>query len=206
MSARIEMIIRNIVPAHSHGAYTLYLKELNGIRILPIIIGGFEAQSIAMELEGITASRPLTHDLFSAALKEFSITVDEITIERLDEGIYFAEIACTSHVNRNFKRVILDSRTSDAIALGIKFKAPIFCAEKILEEAAYSDEHPEEEKNEEFPGQSVDDLIEPRSKVKSPSELSKFTMEELQQMLETAINEEEYSKAASIRDEIKQRK
>ncbi len=206
MSARIEMVIRNIVPAHSHGAYTLFLKELNGIRILPIIIGGFEAQSIAMDLQGITASRPLTHHLFAAALKEFSITVDEITIERLDEGIYFAEIACTCHSHGNIQKVLLDSRTSDAIAMAIKFKAPIFCAEKILEEAAYTDEHPEEENNEEFPGQTVDDFKQPSSKVQSPYEFSKFTIEELQQMLENAINEEDYSKAASIRDEIKNRK
>lgn len=92
MSARVEMVIRNIVPAHSHGAYTLYLKELNGNRILPIIIGGFEAQAISMELEGMKPSRPLTHDLFTSALKEFDITVTEINIERLDEGFTSLEL------------------------------------------------------------------------------------------------------------------
>ena len=165
MSARVEMVIRNIVPAHSHGAYTLYLRELNGNRILPIIIGGFEAQAISMELEGMKPSRPLTHDLFTSALKEFDITVTEINIERLDEGIYFAGITCLCVNDGTSKLVVLDARTSDAIALGIKFRAPIFCVESILSEAAYSDEHMDEEEEIELPDQQIDNFVEPKENV-----------------------------------------
>jgi len=204
MSARVEMVIRNIVPAHSHGAYTLYLKELNGNRILPIIIGGFEAQAISMELEGMKPSRPLTHDLFTSALKEFDITVTEINIERLDEGIYFAGITCLFVNDGTSKLVVLDARTSDAIALGIKFRAPIFCMEAILLEAAYNDEHIDAD-DIELPGQQMDDLVEPTEKTSIPSGYAKLSLEELEQMLDDAINDEDYSKAAKIRDEIKRR-
>ena len=205
MSARVEMVIRNIVPAHSHGAYTLYLKELNGNRILPIIIGGFEAQAISMELEGMKPSRPLTHDLFTSALKEFDITVTEINIERLDEGIYVAGITCLCVNDGTSKLVVLDARTSDAIALGIKFRAPIFCMESILLEAAYSDEHIDDEDEIEMPGQQMDDLVEPTENTFVPSGYAKISLEELEQMLDDAINDEDYSKAAKIRDEIKRR-
>ena len=205
MSARVEMVIRNIVPAHSHGAYTLYLRELNGNRILPIIIGGFEAQAISMELEGMKPSRPLTHDLFTSALKEFDITVTEINIERLDEGIYFAGITCLCVNDGTSKLVVLDARTSDAIALGIKFRAPIFCVESILSEAAYSDEHMDKEEEIELPDQQIDNFVEPKENVFSPSSYSKITLEELEQMLDDAINDEDYAKAAKIRDEIKRR-
>ncbi len=203
MSARVEMVIRNIVPAHSHGAYTLYLRELNGNRILPIIIGGFEAQAISMELEGMKPSRPLTHDLFTSALKEFDITVTEINIERLEEGIYFAGITCLFVNDETSKLVVLDARTSDAIALGIKFRAPIFCMESILVEAAYSDEHVDDDI--ELPGQQIDDLVEPKEKILVPSGYAKLSLEELEHMLDEAINDEDYAKAAKIRDEIKRR-
>lgn len=203
MSARVEMVIRNIVPAHSHGAYTLYLKELNGNRILPIIIGGFEAQAISMELEGMKPSRPLTHDLFTSALKEFDITVTEINIERLEEGIYFAGITCLCINDETSKLVVLDARTSDAIALGIKFRAPIFCMESILVEAAYSDEHVDDDI--ELPGQQIDDLVEPKEKISVPSGYAKLSLEELEHILDEAINDEDYAKAAKIRDEIKRR-
>jgi len=205
MSNRVEMVIRNTVPAHSHGAYTLYLKELNGNRILPIIIGGFEAQAIAMELEGMKPTRPMTHDLFSNALREFDITVTEINIQQLDEGIYYAGITCLCVNDTTSKLVVLDARTSDAIAMGIKFRCPIFCVEKILDEASYNDERSDEFDDEETPGQLVDDLIEPTANVASNTGFSKFPMEELEQMLEDAINDEDYGKAAKIRDEIKRR-
>jgi bifunctional DNase/RNase len=203
MSARVEMVIRNIVPAHSHGAYTLYLKELNGNRILPIIIGGFEAQAISMELEGMKPSRPLTHDLFTSALKEFDITVTEINIERLEEGIYFSGITCLYVNDETSKLVVLDARTSDAIALGIKFRAPIFCMESILVEAAYSDEHMDDDI--ELPGQQIDNLVEPKEKILVPSGYAKLSLEELEHMLDEAINDEDYAKAAKIRDELKRR-
>lgn len=205
MSNRVEMVIRNIVPAHSHGAYTLYLKELNGNRILPIIIGGFEAQAIAMELEDMKPTRPMTHDLFSHALREFDITITEINIQQLDEGIYYAGITCLCVNDSISKLVVLDARTSDAIAMGIKFRCPMYCAEKILNEAAYSDERSDDYEEDELPGQLVDDLIEPQANTQEPSGFAKLSLEELEQLLEDAINDEEYAKAAKIRDEIKRR-
>ena len=205
MSNRVEMVIRNIVPAHSHGAYTLYLKELNGNRILPIIIGGFEAQAIAMELEGMKPTRPMTHDLFSNALREFDITVTEINIQQLDEGIYYAGITCLCVNDSTSKLVVLDSRTSDAIAMGIKFRCPIFCVEKILDEASYNDERSDEFEDEETPGQLVDDLMEPKANAAPNTGFGKLSLEELELMLVDAINDEDYGKAAKIRDEIKRR-
>lgn len=205
MSNRVEMVIRNIVPAHSHGAYTLYLKELNGNRILPIIIGGFEAQAIAMELEGMKPTRPMTHDLFSNALKEFEITVTEINIQQLEEGIYYAGITCLCVNDATSKLVVLDSRTSDAIAMGIKFRCPIFCVEKILEEASYNDERGEDFDEEETPGQPQEDNTEPQANSGAPTGFAKFSMDELEQMIEDAINDEDYGKAAKIRDEIQRR-
>jgi hypothetical protein len=157
-----------------------------------------------MELEGMKPSRPLTHDLFTSALKEFDITVTEINIERLDEGIYFAGITCLFVNDGTSKLVVLDARTSDAIALGIKFRAPIFCMEAILLEAAYNDEHIDDD-DIELPGQQIDDLVEPTEKTSIPSGFAKLSLEELEQMLDDAINDEDYSKAAKIRDEIKRR-
>jgi bifunctional DNase/RNase len=101
--------------------------------------------------------------------------------------------------------VVLDARTSDAIAMGIKFRCPIYCIEKILDEASYSDEHSDDYDESEVPGQLVDDLIEPRATEHSQSSYAKFSIDELEQMLEDAINDEEYAKAAKIRDEIKRR-
>jgi bifunctional DNase/RNase len=158
-----------------------------------------------MELEGMKPTRPMTHDLFSNALREFDITVTEINIQQLDEGIYYAGITCLCVNDATSKLVVLDARTSDAIAMGIKFRCPIYCIEKILEEAAYNDERSEEFEDDEMPGQLVDDLIEPQANTHVTSGYAKLSTEELEQMLEDAINDEDYGKAAKIRDEIKRR-
>ncbi len=200
---RTELIIRNIVPAHSHGAYTLYLKEKNGNRILPIIIGGFEAQAIAMELEKMKPSRPLTHDLFANTLEEYSIKIVEISIDRLEEGVYYASIICVDFKTPGAPRIKLDSRTSDAIAMATKFHCPIFCNEGILSESAYN-ENADDEMDFDAPGRADAPDVNPVAKV--GNDLARFNLEELEQMLEEAINIEDYSRAAQLRDEINRRK
>ncbi len=199
---RTELEIRNIVPAHSHGAYTLYLKEKYGSRVLPIIIGGFEAQAIAMELEKMKPSRPLTHDLFANTLREFQLQVCEVSIDHLEEGVYFATITCCESSKADSPRIKLDSRTSDAIAMATKFQCPIFCSEAVMNESGFSDD--KEEEDFDTPGRSAEKDIQPTAK--NEDKLAGYSLEELEQLLEEAINIEDYIRAAQIRDEIKRRK
>ena len=199
---RTELEIRNIVPAHSHGAYTLYLKEKFGTRVLPIIIGGFEAQAIAMELEKMKPSRPLTHDLFANTLREFHLHVVEVSIDHLEEGVYFATITCSDARKSDAPRIKLDSRTSDAIAMATKFQCPIYCSESVLNESGFSDD--KEEEDFDTPGRSEEKDIQPTAK--NEDKLAGYSLDELEQLLEEAINIEDYIRAAQIRDEIKRRK
>lgn len=199
MPERSELELLSIVPAHSHGAYTLILREKNGKRHLPVLIGAFEAQAIAMELEGIRPSRPLTHDLFILTLQSFQIIIREVVITDLQEGIFFSEICCV----QNGDEAMIDSRTSDAIAIATKFHCPIFCLSKVLEEAGYEMEE-EQHAESEQPGRVIHEELIPISK--SHSGISEFDMEELERMLEEAIRDEDYTKAARIRDEISKRK
>lgn len=198
MSQRIELEIVSIVPAHSHGAYTLILAEKNGKRKLPVLIGAFEAQSIAMELEGMKPSRPLTHDLFVQAMEAMEVEVKEVSITDLHEGIFFSRILC----KKGFDEFELDSRTSDAIALATKFKCPIFAKAEILDEAAYDAEE-EEKEQPESPGRMAHEELIPVSKTHAGME--EYSLEELENMLEEAIRDEDYTRAANIRDEIKKR-
>lgn len=200
MPNRSELELVSIVPAHSHGAYTLILTEKNGNRSLPVLIGAFEAQAIAMELEGMKPSRPLTHDLMVSALKAFDIEVSEIFINDLQEGIFFSKVICL----RDGETIEIDSRTSDAIALAAKFKCPIFCDEKVLDDAGYEDDDNEPDAAVEQPGRVIHEELIPVSK--SHSGYANFTMDELESMLEEAIRDEDYSKAAKVRDEIAKRK
>ncbi len=196
---RIELELVSIVPAHSHGAYTLILNEKNGSRSLPVLIGAYEAQAIAMELEGMKPSRPLTHDLYVNSLLAFDITVKEIEITDLQEGIFFSQIHCI----RQGETASIDSRTSDAIAVAAKFHCPIWCDSKILDEAGYEmNDNPGQE--DEMPGRVAHEELIPVSK--SHASMDSYTMEELEGMLEEAIRDEDYTKAARIRDEISKRK
>lgn len=200
MSQRFELELISIVPAHSHGAYTLVLSEKTGNRSLPVLIGAFEAQSIAMEIEGMKPSRPLTHDLMVSALKAFDVEISEIFINDLQEGIFFSKIICI----RDGERIEIDSRTSDAIALAAKFHCPIYCDEKVLEDAGYEEDQVEAENIGEQPGRVIHEELIPVSK--SHSGFGNFSLEELELMLEESIRDEDYSKAAKIRDEIAKRK
>lgn len=177
------------------GAYALVLGEAKGKRRLPIIIGGFEAQSIAIELEKMTPSRPLTHDLFKSFAEGFNINITEVIIYNLVEGIFFAKLICHDGI----KEVEIDARTSDAIALAVRFNCPINTYEFILSQAGIIlDEEALAAANDNV---NPEQLIE----VEETDYLKKST-EELKQMLETALNEEDYEKASHIRDEINNRK
>jgi bifunctional DNase/RNase len=175
------------------GAYALVLAEEEGDRRIPIIIGGFEAQAIAIELEALKPPRPLTHDLFVNFAMAFKIEILEVTIHRLEEGIFYSELLCDNGATR----IKIDARTSDAVALAIRFGSPIYTTGDILDKAGII-----------LP---VDDRIRTdkgEKSVKPVSRLGKFenySMEELNEMLEKAILKENYEEASDIRDEIKRR-
>ncbi len=177
------------------GAYALVLGEQGGSRRLPIIIGGFEAQAIAVHLENMKPSRPLTHDLFVKLTESFNIQVKEVLIYNLLEGVFYAKLICDDGI----REVEIDSRTSDAIALAVRYGCPVYTYEFILEAAGIriEDEHPLEEHVEEKTGSS--------SK-KEPTSLTEMSIEELQKKLNEAIENEAYELASQIRDEINRRK
>ncbi len=177
------------------GAYALVLGEAKGKRRLPIIIGGFEAQAIAIELEKMTPSRPLTHDLFKTFAEGFSINVSEVVIYNLVEGIFFAKLIC----NDGEKNVEIDARTSDAIALAVRFTCPINTYEFILSQAGIILD------DEALAAVTEGGTTETKVEVEETDFLKKST-EELKQMLETALSEEDYEKASNIRDELNNRK
>lgn len=177
------------------GAYALVLGETKGKRRLPIIIGGFEAQAIAIELEKMTPSRPLTHDLFKSFAEGFNIHVKEVIIYNLVEGIFFAKLI----TNNGEKEVEIDARTSDAIALAVRFNCPINTYEFILSQAGILLD------DDAISGSDTpidkEDLVE----VEDNDFLKKST-EELKQMLDSALSDEDYEKASRIRDELNNRK
>jgi bifunctional DNase/RNase len=174
------------------GAYALILGEVKGNRRLPIIIGGYEAQAIAVELEKIKPTRPLTHDLFKSFADTYLIQIKEVIIDQFRQGVFHAKLVC---VNNNIENLI-DSRTSDAVALAIRFKCPIYTYEKIMAEAGMlMDEN----------ATNPETLTTPVEVASEPS-FEDFTLSELEEMLRKAIANEEYEKASMIRDEISRRK
>lgn len=184
------------------GAYALVLGESSGTRRLPIIIGGFEAQAIAIELEKMSPSRPLTHDLFKAFAQTFDITVKEVLIYNLVEGIFYAKLICTD----GSREIEIDARTSDAIALAVRFNCKIYTYEFILKNAGIvlDDDADSVEPLSEQLSTSTTSLEE-----KAPSELDEYkskSSEELKNMLQAALDEEKYEMASKIRDELNQRK
>lgn len=183
------------------GAYALVLGESAGTRRLPIIIGGFEAQAIAIELEKMSPSRPLTHDLFKAFAETFDIKVTEVLIYNLVEGIFYAKLLC----NDGTREVEIDARTSDAIALAVRFNCPIFTHEFILKSAGIVlDDEPSETGLSEAQGEETKAEIEEGSKSNEP--FKEKSTEELKNMLQTALDDEQYEMASKIRDELNQRK
>jgi len=184
------------------GAYALILGEEKGKRRLPIIIGNFEAQAIAIELENMKSSRPLTHDVFKTFAKSFKIKVAEVIIYNLVEGIFYAKLICQQEGSEDL--VEIDARTSDSIALAVRFKCPVFTYEFILSNAGIvlGDE----------PNLGIDDNIDiPDTdlEIDEITEYDEFSMmneEDLNNRLNEAIENEDYEKATRIRDELNQRK
>ena len=182
------------------GAYALILTEENGDRRIPIIVGGFEAQSIAIELEGLKPPRPLTHDLFVSFAKVFGINIVEVVIYKLEEGVFYSQLKCESGADK----IILDARTSDGIALALRFKCPIYTTEEIIAKAGIVlDFDKEPEIN---PSPHSTEHFESRQSTPSSTEYKSFSIGELNEMLDEAIGNEDYEKASMIRDEINQRK
>jgi hypothetical protein len=180
------------------GAYALILVEHEGKRRLPIIIGSFEAQSIAIELENMKPTRPLTHDLFKIFADTFNVTVKEVIIYKFTDGIFFAKLVCNDGKNT----IEIDSRTSDAVAIALRVKCPIYTYESILNAAGIiMDEDTTE-------ASDTDDTEESSVKDKpvSNTEYASMPLPELEELLKAAIEEEAYEKASLIRDEINKRK
>jgi len=180
----------------SGGAYALILSETDGNRRLPIIIGTFEAQAIALELESIKPPRPMTHDLLKSLVQSFNSKVEKVVINDLSEGTFFAQIHCVGDKGDGFE---LDARPSDAIALAIRFGAPIFVNTEVLDEAGILTEEESSETTAKGKGKG--------KKVKEEAgqpEMSR--MEKLEQELQTAIETENYEKAAKLRDQIQKLK
>lgn len=173
----------------SGGAYALILNEIEGNRRLPIIIGTFEAQAIALELEHIKPPRPMTHDLLKNMVQKFGASVSQVFINDLSEGTFFAKILYES----NGQDLEQDARPSDAIALAVRFNASIYVAEEILDEAGIVSESEEES-----------EIASTSESREQPKEMS--TLEKLQDELQTAIDTENYEKAARLRDEIQKLK
>jgi hypothetical protein len=169
-----------------------------GLRRIPIVIGSFEAQAIAVAMEKMTPNRPLTHDLFKQTLEAFKVEIKEIIINNLLDGIFYARLIC----EREGEIIELDSRTSDAIALAVRFQCPIFTYEFILDTAGVElDESTQTDIEEES-----DDEMEEKPGKNKQSSLSTYSLESLQNMLLQVLEEENYEKAATIRDEIDKRK
>ena len=171
------------------GAYALVLSEEEGERRMPIIIGMVEAQSIAIKLEGLEPPRPLTHDLFFSFAQVFSFNIIEVVIYKIEEGIFYSELVGVKDGNV----VRIDSRTSDAVALALRFNCPIYTYEEILVKAGIILETSDSE---------ADQLS---GEKENPVTLQTHTIEELKNMLKEAIKNEDYERASEIRDEIKRR-
>ncbi len=184
-----------------NGAYALILSEVDGDRKLPIVIGAFEAQSIAIALEKeIKPPRPLTHDLFKNFSDRFDIVVKQVIIHKLVDGVFYSSLIC----ERDKIEEIIDARTSDAIALALRFSAPIFTYKNILDKAGiYLKVSPKKEDAED--NILLDEMVAEEIESKSEESLKVKTLEELHKLLDKAVANEDYEAAARIRDEISKR-
>lgn len=209
----VRLNIKGISYSQTHtGAYALVLSEVNGTRTLPIVIGAFEAQSIAISLEKeIKPPRPLTHDLFKNFADRFHIVITQVIIHKLVDGIFYSSIIC----KRDGIEEIIDTRTSDAIALATRFNAPIFTYENILDKAGVQMKDVEE-KDKQTEQNELEDVFEQDDEddeddekeenlIKIKSEYNRYTIEDLHTKLNDAVSNEEYELAARLRDEIEKR-
>ncbi|HMJ68139.1 MAG TPA: bifunctional nuclease family protein [Cyclobacteriaceae bacterium] len=184
------------------GSFALVLGETEGNRRLPIIIGMFEAQAIAIEIEKIIPNRPMTHDLFKSFASTFHFHVEEIVISDLKEGVFFAKIVCTD----GLKKTEIDARPSDAIAIGLRFDSPIYTYENILAEAGIvlTDEE-EEEEREKSETKETKAKVKKEVSSKKSEDYKNYSVEKLNELLKDAIDKEDYERAAKIRDELSKR-
>lgn len=190
---KIEILGLSSSQSQTSGSFALVLGETEGERRLPIIIGMFEAQAIALEIEKIVPNRPMTHDLFKTFANGFGFKVDEILISDLKEGVFFAKIVCSN----GEKTIEVDARPSDAIAIGVRFEVPFYTYETVLSEAGII------LTDEEEVAEDLDDALV----VEKPKgdEMKDSSLDSLQKMLDKALADEDYEKAAKIRDEINKR-
>lgn len=186
-----------------NGAYALILSEVDGDRKLPIVIGAFEAQSIAIALEKeIKPPRPLTHDLFKNFSDRFDIVVKQVIIHKLVDGVFYSSLIC----ERDKIEEIIDARTSDAIALALRFQAPIFTYKNILDKAGiYLKVNPKKEDEEIEDNILLDEVLAEEIESRSEDGLQSKSLDELQTLLDQAVTNEDYETAARIRDEISKR-
>ena len=192
---RVQLKVMGISYSQTQsGAYALILIEDNGERRIPIIIGGFEAQAIVIKLENLDPPRPLTHDLFKKFADEFNISVVEVVVYKLEEGVFFSKLVC----NNGEKEFSIDSRTSDAVAIALRFECPIFILEEILDKAGITVNPSDSEIS---AANEVDSLLEPDG-----TKYNSFSDEELYKIIDDAIKTEDYERAAAVRDEIDKRK
>ncbi|MCU0423126.1 MAG: bifunctional nuclease family protein [Bacteroidia bacterium] len=195
--SKVKLNIAGLSSGHTNGSYTLILGEENGRRKLPIIIGSFEAQAIAIEIEKIVPFRPMTHDLFVNFAKTFDIVIIEVEIYNLVDGVFHAKLVC--EFDGQIREI--DARTSDSIALAVRFKCPIYTHEHIMAEAGmiFTEDMTE------------DDMIDEPAYGSSATPsgeggLTRMSKEELEEKLNEALHDEDYQKAAKLRDELNRRK
>ena len=193
----IVALSHSITQTHS---YAVVLGEVNGLRRLPIVIGGFEAQAIAVALERMQPSRPLTHDLFANFMTTFGIELTEVIIYKLEEGIFFAKLVC----NHDGESIEIDSRTSDALAMAVRANCKIYTFENILETAGLYLDQPEG--GSDAPAQAKATQIPVGNQSASDADMKNMNMDELNQLLQKVLEQEDYVRAIHIRDEINSRK
>jgi len=197
---KIKLEILGLSPSQSQaGSFALVLGEELGNRRLPIIIGVFEAQAIAVQIENIVPNRPMTHDLFKSFAEGMNYTLKEIIISDLKEGIFYAKIICKD----NLREVEIDARPSDAIAIGLRFDIPIYTYEAILSEAGIISSSITEEDEDEDEEEAIKETLQSRGSL--TDQLRDLSYDELQRMLDDALSKEDYEKAAKIRDEMGRR-
>ena len=185
------------------GAYALILSELDGGRRLPIIIGGFEAQSVAIALDKeLKPKRPLTHDLFKSFADRYNIYVKQVIINKLMDGVFFSSLIC----EKDKTEEIIDSRTSDAIAMALRFNAPIFIYDSILNEAGFDEKNINKSKKNKSDESWIQSFVKEEGKqMRVPDDLNKLPLSKLKSLLDKLVNIEDYERAVKIRDEISKR-
>ncbi len=191
----LEIVALSHSLSQSHN-YAVVLGEKDGNRRLPIVIGSFEAQAIAVAMERMTPNRPLTHDLFKNTLDTFDIVLKEVIINKLYDGIFYARLVC----DKKGEIYEIDARTSDSLAMAVRYNCPIYTYDFILDAAGISYDEAQGEESEQDPG------FQPQSRKSTSSDMGAMSTKRLKEVLDQSLKEEDYEKAAEIRDELNKRK